>query len=267
MTRRVHHVQDVRALARHAVQAGAVASGNGAVLWDVSGNCSDPRTFTIEGRWAGWGVDPNRAGARPFMGVEKLSYEGFSVGGQAFAHWVDMTVRCRKCPTCLRFRASQWTARARAELQAAPRTWFGTMTLHPAEHFRISCLAEVQMRARGTEWRELSPDEQFYARHSLISKEITKWLKRVRKESGSRLRYCLTAEAHKSGLPHYHILVHERWLGEPVTERCLRLQWQLGFSKFHLVNDKGAAWYVCKYLSKTALARVRASVRYGQSTL
>jgi len=51
-----------------------------------------------------------------------------------------------------------------------------------------------------------------------------------------------------------------------IGERVLRRQWTLGFSKFNLVDEKDprAAHYVCKYLSKTAEARVRASLQYGR---
>lgn len=181
--------------------------------------------------------------------------------------FLDLEVRCRRCAPCLKARSVNWALRAKCELQAASRSWFGTMTLRPGEHYLMQCRAMAYAEARGTRWAELSLDEQFQARHRVISGEITKWLKRIRKESESRLRYCLVAEPHKSGLPHYHILIHERWLGGQVTERVLRRQWNLGFSKFHLVEGSSTAWYVCKYLSKTASARVRASLQYGQSTI
>lgn len=130
-----------------------------------------------------------------------------------------------------------------------------------------SLRAEARLAKRGVRWAELSPAEQFQARHQEISRDLTTWLKRVRKQSGARLRYLLVAEAHKSGLPHYHALIHERRFSVPVTERVLRHQWNLGFSKFQLVEGSEAAWYVAKYLAKDARARVRASVRYGNCGL
>lgn len=70
-------------------------------------------------------------------------------------------------------------------------------------------------------------------------------------------------EAHKSGDPHLHILVHEP--EGPVTKALLEKQWNLGFSHWRLVGaDRKAAVYACKYLGKEALTRVRASFRYGQ---
>lgn len=266
--RRVHHVKDLRKLVATALWDGAVQTSPTSWAWDLAKGCEDPFTFLLEGRpheWLGrdeWGdgVALGRFGAnaRPMTAVDAPS------GAPLY---VDMRTRCRKCSWCLRQRASMWSLRARAEIHASSRTWFGTLTLRPEEHFRSVCVAEARAIARGTRWAELSPAEQFQARHAVISEEITKWLKRCRKDSEARLRYCLVAEAHKSGLPHYHVLVHERWLGGQISERQLRRQWKLGHSKFNLTDGAKAAWYVAKYLAKASQARVRASVRYGTSGL
>lgn len=175
---------------------------------------------------------------------------------------VELTTKCRRCPPCLKARSQEWTYRAKRELAAAARTWFGTMTLRPEEHYLASCRWEVARVGRS--WRELSASEQFAAEQEIVGIEITKWLKRVRKESGAPLRYLLVAEAHKSGLPHYHVLVHEVSPQLQVGERVLRRQWKLGHSKFNLVEGGASARYVAKYLAKAHDARVRASVRYGK---
>lgn len=101
------------------------------------------------------------------------------------------------------------------------------------------------------------------ARHDEITKELTLWLKRVRKQSAASIRYLLVCEAHKSGLPHYHILVHQ--VGEvPVLKKHLE-DWPHGFTQWKLVNDlTSTSGYVTKYLLKEARARLRASVRYGR---
>lgn len=129
---------------------------------------------------------------------------------------------------------------------------------------------------------------EFKARHEEISKEITRYLKRVRKESGS-FRYLIVCEAHKSGMPHYHGLIHEH--GNRVRWDALHDQWTLGISEIVLVKDgdlyKEVYWehgkrkwrwtaeplaagqiarYCAKYLSKSVLARVRASQAYGDGT-
>ena len=49
-----------------------------------------------------------------------------------------------------------------------------------------------------------------------------------------------------------------------MTKRILEDAWKLGFTSFKLVEPASStASYVTKYLTKSALARVRASVHYG----
>lgn len=168
------------------------------------------------------------------------------------------------CDCCRRLKAALWTARAEAEVTTGPRNWFGTLTLSPAMHYQIVTRCRVRLRSGGTDFDSLSESEQFAERMTEIGREVTLWLKRIRKESGATLKYLLVAEAHKSGLPHLHVLMHEQEGSVPVRYRTLSTQWKLGFSKFNLVDGKKAARYVCKYISKDAMARVRASLRYGQ---
>lgn len=124
--------------------------------------------------------------------------------------------------------------------------------------------ARQRLWSGGTDFDALSPHEQFMERMTEIGREVTLYLKRVRKESGARVRYLLVAEAHKTGLPHLHILVHEASPDKPVRHKTLEGQWKLGFTRFKLAHDVKTASYVCKYISKALLARVRASLRYGQ---
>lgn len=105
---------------------------------------------------------------------------------------------------------------------------------------------------------------EILVRHFGIGPEITRYLKRVRKESKSSFRYLLVMEAHKSGLPHYHMLLHEKPFGGEIPKRILKYQWHLGHTDFKLVDDaQHKAEYMCKYLAKSLLARVRASKGYG----
>jgi hypothetical protein len=148
---------------------------------------------------------------------------------------------------------------------ALGRTWFGTLTLSAQAQFQMMLQAGARTRRRGSDFQLLTPAAQFTARHQQINRELTLWLKRIRKESGSKFRYILVAEAHKSGLPHYHTLIHE-CEGKPIRHSMLKKQWKLGFSDFKLVAQDGdtrAAYYVAKYLAKSATARVRASQAYG----
>lgn len=186
--------------------------------------------------------------------------EGGLVNLRHHRMFVDTIVRCRSCTNCLKYRAWDWRTRAQSEVEGSQRTWFGTLTLSPESHFRMQALACQRWKG----FISASEDKQFSARHVAISSEITRWLKRVRKASGASLRYIIVAERHKSGLPHYHALVHETPGSRPVTYRHLADKWAFGFCKWNLVHDPKAANYVCKYLSKDASARVRASIGYGK---
>ena len=98
----------------------------------------------------------------------------------------------------------------------------------------------------------------------ICSRDVTLFLKRVRKNSGAAFRYLVVGEAHKSGVPHYHVLVHEASRVQ-IPHRLLKDAWQAGFSDFKLADAK-AAGYVAKYISKDVAARVRASAHYGDTS-
>lgn len=177
---------------------------------------------------------------------------------------LDMEVRCRECQNCLKARAAHWRLRATTEIRSAERTWFGSLTLNPTQHHRVLSACRAEAARNGDDFDKFPPSVQFAARHKCISREITLFLKRIRKESGASIRLLCVAEAHKSGLPHYHMLVHE---GSSVIcpHRVLKKQWRVGFSQWKLVRNPRAAVYVTKYLGKSMMARVRASLDYGTS--
>ena len=146
------------------------------------------------------------------------------------------------------------------------RTWFVTLTLSPQEHFKAYCAARLRLQDRAEDFDRLSPERQFRERVHEANREITLWLKRVRKNSGADLRYILVAERHKSGLPHFHALVSEVDPDKPLRAATIKTAWRLGFSQCKLValqTDPKCAAYVSKYLSKDCAARVRASKGYG----
>lgn len=212
--------------------------------WEPAGNCTAPRTVSLRGLPDSvnitLGLDPERNAI------------------------VTYNVRCRKCPECRRARASVWRRRATAECALAPRTWFGTLTVRPERRVFHQYSAAIRAKRRvAGEWHTLSDAEQFEYLVQSIGPEVTGWLKRVRKNSGAVLRYLLAVEAHKDGFPHFHLLVHEA--KGKVTKAQLDVAWREGFSQFRLVpdGDTRAAAYVCKYLTKSALTRIRASQRYG----
>jgi hypothetical protein len=153
------------------------------------------------------------------------------------------------------------------ELRLATRTWFATLTLTPEQATRAVFAGERHLVRRGHTLSEVSEGERFRATAQAVSPEITRWLKRIRKNSGARLRYILVCEAHKSGVPHWHGLIHE--YDGKVGNRELEASWRYGLSHFRLVDgrDKRTAFYVAKYLGKSALTRVRASEHYGSPSV
>lgn len=244
---------EARSRAATALERGGVRIRDRPVVeWSVAGNCTAPRPFTIEG---------------------KMWRDHATWNQHRDPYWLDMSVRCRRCKSCLQARAHHWAERAIAESAMAPRTWFGTLTFSPAEQWAT----EARARANAAAWyrpaRRYNEGEvefanrvreaRFIQMHTANGPLLTKWLKRIRKESGAKLRYILVAEAHKSGRPHYHCLVHETNEGGRVLHKTLSSQWIHGFSQFKLADDS-AAKYVCKYLSKAAEARIRASLDYGR---
>lgn len=289
------------ALVVRALDSGGTIKSPGAFAWNVSGSCLSPRLVELSGHRLHELADTRRHGFLQFDGAASI--------------FLDMEVPCRKCPNCLDCRCRLWARRAMVELARSERTWFVTLTLRPADRYRVSLEARHACIERGVDFDDLSGEEQFREKHRVIGPEVTKWLKRVRAERdwkeklatareqllndcgepqtdaerlfrvqaisrlaaktrlGPRqgLRVCIVAEVHKDGEPHYHALIHEPDGSFPVTSRTLCDQWTLGFAKAKLVDTSEAsrsktAWYVAKYLAKSCLARVRASIGYGDTT-
>jgi hypothetical protein len=161
-------------------------------------------------------------------------------------------------------RGRHWRLRAQQECVQAVRTWFATLTLSPEAQFKFLSVARLRLAKQGLDFDNLPSDEQFAYRVWSISPEITRFLKRVRKQSGAKFRYILVAEEHKSGLPHFHMLLHEVSDEQPIRHHVLKSQWLLGFSVFKLIKNPSAASYVTKYLTKSNASRVRASINYGE---
>lgn len=103
--------------------------------------------------------------------------------------------------------------------------------------------------------------EQERGRFAVIAEELQRFLKRIRKNSKAELRYICVQELHKSGNPHYHLLIHE--VEGTLTKAVLQAAWRYGFSQAKLADPRTAI-YVCKYLTKGEGARVRASLSYGR---
>lgn len=241
------------ALARKALQNGASlrTTKDGKVFhrhveWSVSGNCSNPVTVEQHSR-------PSKRGFKTVV----LPSEGKHLT-------VTMEVPCRNCENCLRRRAAHWRLRAMSEYGQSARTWFCTLTFTPDQHVRFRNMARVYWSKAGVDWDARSEAERFGDHHSEASKELTLFIKRLRKNTDAPFTYLLVCEAHKSGLPHYHALFHEKDPMAPVRHKEFVNAWRGGHAKFNLVHDPRAATYACKYLSKSVMARVRASIKYGE---
>lgn len=163
-----------------------------------------------------------------------------------------------------------WAIRARKECAMASRTWFGTLTVRPELHQRLLDDARLHESYQGVDFDTLGAAEKFRILANAEGKLITDFLKRIRKESSASPRYLLVTEQHKTGLPHWHILLHEQSLSSPIRKTVLERQWTAGFSHWRLINgadpdDTGKRIsYVTKYVAKETLTRVRASLEYGE---
>lgn len=260
----IHEMARFSEAMRAGLAAGAHMRTAQTLVWDISGRCESPAVRVLTGRSRPADMQPWQTRVRYWQGTRRD---------------IELTVRCGKCPPCLRRRATFWRRRSEAELSQTPgRTWFATLTLRHEEHFKATLGASLRLAAQGVDFDDLSEAEQFRERHRQIGPELTKWLKRVRKNSGASLRYVLVAEPHTGksgkgsganlGLPHYHLLIHEGDESSPLRARHMRDAWTLGFSKVILVDqdaERRHAAYVAKYLSKSASARVRASQGYGHA--
>lgn len=250
---------DALRLASRARENGAARTGPRTHTWDISGHCEDPRGVTVTGR----DLAKPRGAWRWGEGGRMERVFRFSTHGNPV--WVELRVPCRKCWACVRARTRSWVARAIKETANSRRTWMATLTFHPAEVARMRAIA-----SRGVDWSKLTDPQRFRLLAREASEEVTKFLKRLRK-TGAKARYLSVVEPHKSGVPHFHLLIHEISETQPVTHATLTGAWAKGFSRFKLVaqgEEARASFYVAKYLFKASMgARVRASIRYGDHAL
>lgn len=158
------------------------------------------------------------------------------------------------------------------ELRRAVRSWYGTLTLTPYNQYRVEVGARRHLESRGWLWTAMSDDERFRATARFALKEVTLYIKRFRKEAygakgKSPFKWVCVTERHKSGLPHFHMLIHETEM-RPIPHRILSGQWTQGFERWRLVkideNPKVIAGYLGKYLTKDFGTRIRASEKYGE---
>nr|QJB21725.1 MAG: replication initiator protein [Microvirus sp.] len=209
--------------------------------WDVSNGCENPVIMEFTGR-------PEAEEGEKHVVIEP---------GDKHTLTLEMWVACRRCARCLRRRRREWTMRAASEINQAKRTWFVTLTIRPGQLF----LCEAIASKRDVLYASRPQEEQERGRFAVIAEELQRFLKRIRKNSKAELRYICVQELHKSGNPHYHLLIHE--VEGTLTKAVLQAAWRYGFSQAKLADPRTAI-YVCKYLTKGEGARVRASLSYGR---
>lgn len=221
---------------------------------------------------------------------------------QATAIFVDVITRCRKCPSCLKRKMRFWAGRAATEYEVTARTWLVTLTLRPEEHYRFAAMLEGSARPSGL----ATATGRFHHLLREQAPAITAYLDRVRKRGRYRYLCVAERHEGKRGPaganfgnPHYHLLVHEmkagalvhddEWAredgectkgckhksGRPLIHRAgdacdhamIRKTWTLGFATAKVCVDSKSAVYVCKYVVKDPMARIRASLGYGKNPI
>lgn len=255
--------------------------------WRIGGQCAEPRPLPLF-------VMKGKLTARGAKAAQRRRQQR---GYRDYQMVLVLMARCRKCPACKLLRQREWIARARREIALASRAWMFTGTFGPlviaalwtrareahpedfrpapahvlpawlvelakTDHVTASQIAEASQRAR----LAAHENRQFAHIVAEVRREIQLYLKRIRFESGAKLRYLFVIERHASGEPHVHALIFERG-AVPVKERCLRVQWasRLGFAKARLVTSaRSAPWYVCKYITKNSYGRMQNSSFFGK---
>lgn len=188
---------------------------------------------------------------------------------------LNLGVACRRCAGCLTHKRKLWGARAYWECLHSVRTWFGTLTFTPAEHEQALRHAMERCWNDGIDYQKLIESEQIAVNAAALMPFVQQFFKRLRKGAKpspdrpngrppAKFRYLLVFEPHESGLVHFHLLLHET-SATPVLKADLEAQWGTRLSHWRLVptGDKRAVWYCCKYLSKEAAYKPRASLQYG----
>lgn len=140
------------------------------------------------------------------------------------------TRRCQKCDNCISVK--MWIKQKYLNLEAAgsKRTWFITLTFK---------------EDRGDNYPE-----------------VQKWLKRLRKNTGAKVKYAIVSERGKrNNRFHYHgVLFFDR----TVTKRQLP-EWSHGFKLYKLATQSSIK-YVLKYVFKDG-GKLRASANLGKAVI
>lgn len=256
--RRNLHIDALHRMVAKALAAGATRPNMSRVRWDISGPCQRPHVTEFYSRPAGDEGQRMIHNRRQRIVVKRFSMAPMTL---------ELHTPCRKCGPCKAYRQRLWTARAYDETRLSARTWFGTLTISPEAWVHAISRCRAAEASQGVDFDALPETERHALLHAQFGAEVTKMLKRIRGlVPAEHLRFLVVLELTQNGVIHYHLLLHERSSMFPVRHAQLKDQWPFGFSKWKLVDDARQASYVAKYLSKTLLARVRASEGYGTGT-
>lgn len=248
MSRKRQHIDKWLRTASSTVDAGGEIVSRLTIRKDYSGKCLNP--VYIEHR-----------GAK----AQKLYSEMHRPTNDNPTYTLELNARCRKCWPCRKAKSAFWRSRAIVELNAAKRSWFGTLTLREQERFLALSKARLRLAALGEDYDALPKERKFAELLKEIAPEVTKYWKRLRKNTSATFKYLLVAEPHKDGMVHFHFLLHE--VEGSVSARDMKYTWRLGFVQCKIIplGDPRSAFYVAKYIAKDVETRVKASLGYGES--
>ncbi len=180
-------------------------------------------------------------------------------------------VRCRRCEACLKERRWMWTERAAKEWREATRTWLCTFTLRPSEHYKLGVQTRQRLEAQGEDIDKMDARRRLEEMMVEYRDVMRRYVNRLRKGLVQRgwpqvqFRYLWVPEPHKSGLIHFHMLLHEVADDMRIPKRRIEDMWGLGHAGAKEVHSEAEAKYACKYLGKHHFeGRLAVSKHYGE---
>lgn len=138
-------------------------------------------------------------------------------------------VPCGKCPNCLKRRTASWSHRLEIESLRWPSMFFVTLTYN-TDHVPISNNTFMSLRSR----------------------DVSLFLKRLRKNTGSKIKYYLVGEyGTNNHRPHYHIILftEEKCLASDIVNAWMIDGKEIGNVYFGKV-EPGSIRYCVQYYDK-----------------
>lgn len=134
---------------------------------------------------------------------------------------------CGVCPSCKMNIAKSWSYRLYAENKLHKKSCFVTLT------YNDECITKLQLSKDGI--------------YSLDKSEAQKFMKRLRKNYGEKIRFFLVGEyGESSSRPHYHLILFG--IGQDDT-RVIERSWPFGFVYVGDVSPASIG-YVARYCTK-----------------